>query len=42
VFAQWKNIYVEEQNNSILRGLLIMKIDGCSDYRFETYINNDG
>jgi hypothetical protein len=28
VFAHWKNIYVVEQNNSILRGLLVMKTDG--------------
>jgi hypothetical protein len=30
VFAHWKNVYmyVVEQNNSILRGLLVMKTDG--------------
>jgi hypothetical protein len=28
VFADWKNVYVVEQNNSILRGLLVMKTDG--------------
>jgi hypothetical protein len=27
VFAQWKNLYVVEQNNSILRGLLVIKND---------------
>jgi hypothetical protein len=42
VFAHWKNVYVVEQNNSILRGLLVMKSDGYSDYRFETYVNTDG
>jgi hypothetical protein len=42
VFAHWKNVYVEEQNNLILRGLLVMKTDGWSDYRFETYVNIDG
>jgi hypothetical protein len=42
VFAHWKNVYVAEQNNSILRGLLVMKTDGYSDYRFETYVNTDG
>jgi hypothetical protein len=42
VFALWKNIYVIEQNNSILRGLLVMKTDGWSDNRFETYVNTDG
>jgi hypothetical protein len=41
VFAHWKNIlvYVVEQNNSILRGILVMKTDGWFDYRFETYVN---
>jgi hypothetical protein len=42
VFAHWMNVYVVEQNNSILRGLLVMKTDGYSDYRFETYVNTDG
>jgi hypothetical protein len=41
VFAHWKNVYVVEQNNSILRGILVMKTDGYSDYRFETYVNTD-
>jgi hypothetical protein len=27
-FAHWKNVYVVEQNNSILRGLLVMKTNG--------------
>jgi hypothetical protein len=35
-------LIVVEQNNSILRGLLVMKTDGWSDYRFETYVNTDG
>jgi hypothetical protein len=29
-------------DNSILRDLLVMKTDGWSDYRFETYMNTDG
>jgi hypothetical protein len=28
VFAHWKYIYEVEQNNSILRGLLVMETDG--------------
>jgi hypothetical protein len=43
VFTHWKNVYVVQQNNSILRGLLVIKTDGWSDYRFETcYVNTDG
>jgi hypothetical protein len=42
VFGHGKNVYVVEQNNSILRGLLVIKTDGYSDYRFETYVNTDG
>jgi hypothetical protein len=38
VFAHWKNVYVVQQNNSILRGILVMKTDGYSDYKFETYV----
>jgi hypothetical protein len=41
-FAHWKNVYVVEQNNSTLRGLLVMKTNGWNDYRFETYVNTDG
>jgi hypothetical protein len=42
VFAHWKNVQVVEQNNSILGGLVVMKTDGYSDYRFETNVNTDG
>jgi hypothetical protein len=31
-----------EQNNSILRGHFVMKTDGWSDNRFETYVNTEG
>jgi hypothetical protein len=35
-------MYVVRQTNSILRGLLVMKTDGWSEYIFETYMNTDG
>jgi hypothetical protein len=36
-----ESIYVVEQNNSILRGLLVMKTYGWSDKAIETYVNTD-
>jgi hypothetical protein len=40
VFAHWKNVYVVDQNNSILRGLLVRAvIDGqfCIDISRDKY-----
>jgi hypothetical protein len=42
VFALWKNIYVVEQINSILRGLLVMKLMAGVIKAIETYVNTDG
>jgi hypothetical protein len=28
IFAHWKNVYVVDRNNSILRGVLVMQTDG--------------